>query len=227
LSTLTGIDGIEETGLRAQKRGRPPSLTDVQIVAAVLRLVAETRFEDVSMRAVANELGTSVMTLYNYVPSKDALHDLVANHVLRPVRVPGPEEGTWEERICQLERDARRALAAHPGMSLPGSRGAAPQESVRLAEGVLSILAGGGFEPDEAALIFATIYTFVTGQLEVDAMQAKGGQLEATLAGVMEPARLTREETFEFGLDAIIEGLKAKIGTQRSRRRSQRRRSRS
>jgi hypothetical protein len=152
---------------------------------------------------------------------------LVANHVLRPVRVPGPEEGTWEERICQLERGARRALAAHPGMSLPGRHGAAPEESLRLAEGVLSILASGGFEPDEAALIFATIYTFVTGQLEVDAMQATSGQLEATLAGVMEPARLTREETFDFGLDAIIEGLKAKIGAQRTRRHTQRRRPRS
>ena len=213
--------------MRAQKRGRPPSLTDTQIVDAVLKLVAKARFEDVSMRAVASELGTSVMTLYNYVPSKDALHDLVVNHVLRPVRVPGPEEGTWEERICQLERDARRALAAHPGMSLQGRRDVAPEQSGRLAEGVLSILASGGFGPDEAALIFATIYTFVTGQLEVDAMQARSGQIEATLAGVMEPARLSREEAFEFGLDAIIEGLKAKIDRKRSRRTTERRRSRS
>jgi AcrR family transcriptional regulator len=227
LSTLTGIVKIQETGMRAQKRGRPPLLTDGQIVDAVLKLVAEARFEDVSMRAVANELGTSVMTLYNYVPSKDALHDLVVNHVLRPVRVPGPEEGTWEERISQLERDARRVLAAHPGMSLQGRRDAAPEQSVRLAEGVLSILASGGFGPDEAALIFTTIYTFVAGQLELDARQSRIGQIEATLAGVMEPAGLSREAAFDFGLDAIIEGLKAKIGPQRARRTARVRRSRS
>jgi AcrR family transcriptional regulator len=202
-------------------------LTDVQIVDAVLKLVATRRFEDVSMRAVANELGTSVMTLYNYVPSKDALHDLVVNHVLRPVRVPGPEEGSWEERICQLERDAYRALAAHPGMSLQGRRDAAPEESARLAEGVLSILASGGFEPDEAALIFATIYTFVAGAFELDARQARIGQVEATLAGVMEPARLSRHKAFDFGLDAIVEGLKVTIGAQRARRIARKRRSRS
>jgi AcrR family transcriptional regulator len=201
-------------------------LTDVQIVEAVLALVSETSFEDVSMRAVANKLGTSVMTLYNYVPSKDALHDLVVNHVLRPVRVPGPEEGTWEERIGQLERDARRALAAHPGMSLQGRRDVVPEQSARLAEGVLSILADGGFGADEAALIFATIYTFVAGQLELDARQARSGQIEATLAGVIEPARLSRDEVFDFGLDAIVEGLKAKIAAQPTRRKARVRRPR-
>jgi AcrR family transcriptional regulator len=222
-----GIEGTEEIGVRAQKRGRPASLTDVQIVDAVLKLVAETSFAEVSMRAVASELGTSVMTLYNYVPSKDALHDLVVNHLLRPVRVPGPDEGTWEERIFQLECDAVRALAAHPGMRMQGRRDTVPEQSARLAEGVLSILASGGFSSDESALIFTTIYTFVAGQFELDAIQARSGQVEATLAGVMEPARLSRDEAFDFGLDAIIEGLKAKIGAQRSRRTSRVRRSRS
>ena len=64
------------------------------------------------MRALAQELGVPVMTIYNYVPNKDALYELVMNSVLRQVRVPPPEDGAWEERLKQLERDARSALVS-------------------------------------------------------------------------------------------------------------------
>ncbi len=100
------------------------------------------------MRALAGQLGVPVMTLYNYVASKDALHVLVLDHVLRPVRVPPPDAGPWDERIRQLERDARRAMAKHPGLSLM-RQGLESSEAARLADGVLSILADGGFSPDE------------------------------------------------------------------------------
>jgi hypothetical protein len=102
-----------------------------------------------------------------------------------------------------------------------------PEESARLAEGVLSILASGGFEPDEAALIFATIFTFVAGQFELDAQQARSGTVEATLAEVIEPARLSRQQAFDFGLDAIVEGLKVKIGAERAGQAERKRRARS
>ena len=40
------------------------------------------------MRTLAQELGVPVMTIYNYVANKDALYELVLNHVLRSIRVP-------------------------------------------------------------------------------------------------------------------------------------------
>src|SRR6185295_5033462 len=128
------------------KRGRPPSLTEEQIVEAALRLARSVRLESISMRSLAGELGVPVMTIYNYVPNKEALHDLVASAVLRDVRVPTPEEGTWEERLKQLERDARSALADFRGLSLDRVDST---ESARLAEGVMSILASAGFTSTE------------------------------------------------------------------------------
>jgi len=91
-------------------------------------------------------------------------------------------------------------------------------EGARLAEGVLSILASAGFGQDEAALVFATLYTFVTGQLEVDATAELTGRAEATLDSVTSPAKLSRDKAFEFGLDAVIEGLKAKVANERQQR---------
>jgi AcrR family transcriptional regulator len=185
-------------------------LTEAQIVDAAVHLARSARLESVSMRALASELGVPVMTIYNYVPNKDALYDLVVTAVLRDVRVPSPDEGTWEERLKQLERDARRALAEFPGLSL--DRGDST-EGARLAEGVMSILANAGFTSTEASLAFATLFTFMIGQIDVDVEIAeKGGPAAAAVQGASKVTRMTPDEIYEFGFDAVIEGLKAKLG---------------
>jgi len=174
-----------------------------------VRLARAKRFENVSMREIAGELGVPVMTIYNYVPNKDALYDLVSSSVLRDVRVPSPEEGTWEERLKQLERDARRALAAFPGLSL--DRGDST-EGVRLAEGVMAILADAGFSATDAPLAFAALFTFMIGQLDVDVELAdEGGPAAAAVLGAAAATGMTPDEIYEFGFDAVIEGLKARL----------------
>jgi AcrR family transcriptional regulator len=174
-----------------------------------VHLARSKRLERVSMRELAGELGVPVMTIYNYVPNKDALHDLVSSSVLRGVRVPSPDEGTWEERLKQLERDARRALADFPGLSL--DRGDST-EGVRLAEGVMSILAGAGFGPRDAALAFATLFTFMIGQLDVDVEIAEaGGPGAAAVLDAGAATGMSPDEIYEFGFDAVIEGLKARL----------------
>jgi AcrR family transcriptional regulator len=164
------------------------------------------------MRALARELGVPPMTIYNYVPSKEALHDLVVNHILREIRIPGVELGTWEERLRQLLRDARGVFAEHPGVSSQLGDGGAT-EAVRLAEGVLDILRDGGFSPEAAVLCFTTLFTFMTGQIDLDAMAAAivSRTPMETLDGVTRSTRFSRDQLFEFGFDAVIEGLKAKL----------------
>jgi AcrR family transcriptional regulator len=161
------------------------------------------------MRALAAELGVPVMTIYNYVPNKDALYDLVSSSVLRGVRVPSADEGSWEERLKQLERDARRALVDFPGLSF--DRGDST-EGARLADGVMSILTSAGFTPTEAALAFAVLFTFMIGQLDVDVEIAEArGAAAAAVQGAADVNQMTPDEIYEFGFDAVIEGLKVKL----------------
>jgi AcrR family transcriptional regulator len=184
-------------------------LTEDSIVAAAVRLAGSVRLENVSMRALAQELGIPVMTIYNYVPNKDALYELVVNSVLHSVRVPAPPEGTWEERLKQLERDARAALSRFPGLSFDRRDSA---EGVRLAEGVMSILADAGFDATEASLAFTTLFTFMVGQIDVDVDVAEiGGPAAQAVHAASSATRLSRDEIFEFGFDAVIEGLKLKL----------------
>jgi AcrR family transcriptional regulator len=188
-----------------------------------MNLARSARLESVSMRSLATEVGVPVMTIYNYVPNKAALYDMVMNAILRDVRVPSPDEGTWEERLKQLERDARRALGGFPGLSLDRTDSV---EGDRLAEGVMSILASGGFTPTDAALAFATLFTFMIGQIDVDVEIAEqGGPAAAAVHGASQLTDMTPDEIYEFGFDAVIEGLKAKLSAQTQRTSTRRTRS--
>jgi AcrR family transcriptional regulator len=152
------------------------------------------------------------MTIYNYVPSKEALHGLVVDHILSEIDIPDPDGDTWEERLRKLLSDARQVFATHPGvLSQLGDGGSI--ESARLAEGVLAILRDGGFNSEAAVLCFGTLYTFMIGQIDLDAMAwaTANRSPHATLDGVTESMQFSRDELYEFGFDAIIEGLKHKL----------------
>lgn len=207
----------DEPGVR--RRGRPRSLTREQIVEAAVKLTDESSLDDVSMRSLANELGVPVMTIYNYVASKEALNELVVDHALRPVEVPPPEAGPWEERMRQLQRSARGAMRQHPGLSF-SRHGGGSREAMRLAEEAMSILNVGGFAPCEASMAFATLFTFMLGQIELDVLSdSMGGGGEATFESVTSSADLSRDELFEIGLDAVIAGINLNMGRRGSERR--------
>jgi AcrR family transcriptional regulator len=199
---------VEASATPKPRRGRPSSLTHEQIVEATLRLLGDRTLEDVSMREIAGDLNVPVMTLYNYVASKDELSVHIVDHILRPVRIPSEDEGTWRERIRTLERDARHAMAKHRGVSI--RNGVKSAEAMRLANGVLSILTTSGFSEEDATRAFAVLYTFMLGQIEVDAFFGPtDGRGEPTFENITGGGQPTRDELFEYGFDVVLAGLEA------------------
>ena len=63
-------------------------------------------------------------------------------------------------------------------------------EGARLADGVLTILAEGGFSSDAAVVCFATIFTFMTGQIDLTNVHSWHTALQvATLENVTQHSR--------------------------------------
>jgi hypothetical protein len=88
---------------------------------------------------------------------------------------------------------------------------------MRLAEGAMTILRDGGFGPKAATKAFATLFTFMLGQIELDVLaDSADGKGEATFNGMTAGAHLSRDEFFEFGLDAVIAGITSKTKTSKS-----------
>ena len=154
------------------------------------------------MRGLAAELGVPVMTIYNYVPNKSALFDLISDHLLGPIPIPPPEAGSWDERMRALQRASRSAVSRHIGLRF-GTGVGQSSEAARLAEGTMAILADGGFTPEQADLAFAVLFTFMLGQIELDAlMNTTSGAGGDSIIPSAE-----RDATFELAFDVMLDGL--------------------
>lgn len=61
------------------QRGPRPKLSVAQIADAAVRIADADGLEALSMQRIAAELGYSTMSIYNYIPSKDLLLEVVAD----------------------------------------------------------------------------------------------------------------------------------------------------
>ncbi|MFJ3584359.1 TetR/AcrR family transcriptional regulator C-terminal domain-containing protein [Streptomyces sp. NPDC090127] len=100
------------------RRGPRQGLTVDAVVEAAVALADAGGLDALTMRAVAQRLGVTPMTLYTYVPGKAELLDLMLDSVLlRMERVPFAPGASWRERVTAVA-DANRALyLGHPWLA--------------------------------------------------------------------------------------------------------------
>jgi AcrR family transcriptional regulator len=208
--------------------GRPRArLSREQVAAAALELLDRDGLEALSMRRLAEQLGVGTMTLYGYFRNKDELLDAVVDAAVAD-REPFVFEGTWQEQIRRLMQGSRRRLSRHPALvKVRADRPVLRPEALRFAETGLTILRTAGFGRTDAARSFRLLFTYVFGYVsfspDATAEEARRESRAATAALPPDdyPAlRDTEEqlaeamagrETFEFGLDRIIDGLEAHL----------------
>jgi TetR/AcrR family tetracycline transcriptional repressor len=205
------------------------------IVGAALELLADGGLEAVSFRRIAGRLGVSAPTLYWHVDSKRQLMDLMAEELVRRTGRseggPAPGQPWWEwlrtdaQRMFQgliVTRDAPRVLA--------GNRPS--PESLAGIERVLSVLVDAGMTPGQAQQTLFTIGAYVIGsatewQADAERLSVQplpdpdDEELNALRAGVLagrplllaamqELLRRPDTAAFEYGLDLLVDGLRAR-----------------
>lgn len=111
---------------RSVKQGRS-GLTLDGIVEAAVALADTEGLEALSMRRVAERLGTGAMSLYTHVPSKSELIDLMVDTALGELYAgAAPAEKhrlDWKNAVRYIAEENRRLFERHPWMlSLAQSR---------------------------------------------------------------------------------------------------------
>jgi AcrR family transcriptional regulator len=214
---------------RGQRRRRDP-ITREAIVDTALRLLDRDGLDQLSMRRVAEELGTGAASLYWHVGSKDGLLDLVLDRVIGEVDVPDPDPERWQEQVKELARAQRAVILRHRDL-VRISLGRIPlgPNALELSERTLAILRAGGLSDELAVLgqqlLIATVNGFTldeTSPPEAGDWQQVGNEVRdyigslpgerfPNLQAVADQFTVTdRDEAFDLLLDIFVSGLAAR-----------------
>jgi AcrR family transcriptional regulator len=204
--------------------GRQP-LSRRRVLEEAVRFVDREGLEALTMRKLGAELGVEAMSLYNHVPNKSALLDGMVEVLLGELEVT-PENHGWEERIREGYRAFRRLAHEHPNVfPLLVNRPPDTMDGVWLVEEFLRTLVEAGFGLETALHAFRALssYTFGYAMAEIRgfALEPDGSRLGAHRLSPEEFPRLCElkprlenvdhDAEFEFGLDLILSGLRAKL----------------
>jgi len=224
-------------GRRVPERAqRPPrSLSRTAIIDAALAVLDAEGLSAVTMRRVAEQLGTGPASLYAHFADKeemvDAVFDRVAHEVTIPDRVD-PEH--WQDQLKELMHDVWVTLRRHRDIARAGL-GKVPtgEGALRAVEAMLGLMRAGGvsegvagFSVDVLALYVTasafedSLGTFPTDEAEAVEFHREMGAYFASLpterfpnlvamaAAVTEPGG---DDRFEFGLDLLIRGIASTV----------------
>lgn len=173
----------------ADRRARPRAgLTRERVLDAALDFADRHGAAALSMRKLGAELDVEAMTLYHYVPNKDALFEAMVDRLVQPLERVEPGDGEdWGAWLIRLGAAFRDALLAHPG-ALPvlATRPVTSRASVELVESALRHLGEAGFEPPRALDVLNAVMTFVLGHTLAEAGSPPGADESDvdSLAGV-------------------------------------------
>jgi AcrR family transcriptional regulator len=205
-----------------------------RIVEAAIAVADAEGLESVSMRRVAAELGVGTMSLYRYVPGKEELLDLMLDSVNREDDLE-PFPADWRATLDRFARETWELYRQHPWLPfVDQSRPLLGPNALAGLEALLGGLEGTGLSDQEKILAITTLEGFVASLARtvngvVLAEQRTGVSTEEfwraqepILVRAMDSGRYPRlagmdedtfgagpEESFEFGLTLVLDGLAA------------------
>jgi AcrR family transcriptional regulator len=208
--------------------GRRARFSRAEVEDAAIAAIDEHGLAGLTMRAVAAQLGTGPMTLYNYVDDRGALDALVVDGVLRDVTLPDSPSLDWRVDVRRLAEEVWHAVRVHPNaIPLVLARRSHSETFLDLAEALLAALARSGLDGEDLLAAFRAVTTLATAFAQTELtgpLSTRDGGPDATVdrfrslpteryPRLVEIAGATRTSTpeteFRRGLEALLDGLQA------------------
>jgi AcrR family transcriptional regulator len=171
-----------------KRPGRPPRVTSDQVVQGALELLAEVPLEEFSLNMLAKHLGLSVMALYTYFPSRDALLEAVGVRVFELFEAPEPQDN-WQAYLLEWLRALRRHVVAHPvALKLMGWNGHVGAAWLGVSMPIAELFKAQGLSGRRLTLAMTWFTTAAVGMLMGVRDSSRLRQMEAIAAAKDLPA---------------------------------------
>jgi AcrR family transcriptional regulator len=213
------------------------TLTREQITKAAVDLLDDEGLDGFSMRTLGKRLGSAATAVYWHVGSKDNLVALAGDQVWQEVTLPDPTETDWRTATTRMAIDLHATLLRHPWLvQVFSSLVTYGPGKARYDEHTLAVHEAAGFTGTRADQAAAAVLTYVLGNAlgpaaEVSLTRKLGPDGDALLRDSMAKARevaaefprlrarldsaaaeygAAPEDSFEFGLEALLDGLESR-----------------
>jgi AcrR family transcriptional regulator len=220
-------------------RGPKPAVTPDDIVQAAIQIADEESLQAVTMHAVSATLGFTTMAIYRYFPSKEALLDAIVDAGMGLPPRPAEPRGDWRAEITRWAHAKRAMLCARPWLAeLPFVAAPHGPNWLSWLEAVLEALSGTGLGPADMGQMLSVIDGYTRGAsdtaISLARARARGISEEewaaavgadlgraigdprfprfaALLTSPSDGQSRTMEESFDFGLQRVLDGIELYI----------------
>ena len=199
-------------------------LTRERIFRTAMSMADRDGFEAVTLRRIASELGVHVTSLYNHVPTREAVTDGIVELLIDEAKLP-TEPLRWDEWVRRFAAALKDVAATHPGAFAAFQY--RPVQGPRAAlvfELALAAFEKAGFGPEDAYAAFkACSYTALSIGLERAAVSR--GPLPETALDQLPPESFPQlrsvresdpEASWAFAVETLVSGLRSQLRRRRS-----------
>ncbi|UGQ11450.1 TetR/AcrR family transcriptional regulator [Yinghuangia sp. ASG 101] len=209
------------------RRPRAGGLSTARIVDAAMDVLRTDGPETLTLRAVADRLGTRSASLYRHIAGRDELVALLADHILGDIRITRTGRG-WRADAEALMRELRRVLLAQPLPPRAGRDGSGyGPNALRLTDAALAVFLDAGLDTTQAAHAATTSIQFVAGLTDIERSTTGRGPHGATradgypeLLATLPPNQYTAlrttgptylhmpaDQVFTYGMHRLLDGI--------------------
>lgn len=205
------------------------TLSRERVLRAAVEVADEVGVEPLTIRRLADALGSKPMTLYSYVSNKEDILDGMVDFVFGEIELP-PDDMPWRAALRHRCVSAREVLRRHAwAVPLMESRTSPGLATLRHHDAVLGCLFDGGLPTPVVAHAYAVVDAFVYGFAVQEASLPGGGageewdEVTGDIAARMPVdelphlARFTAEhvmqagydfgDSFDVGLELVLDGI--------------------
>jgi len=210
-------------GVRPSRRGRPARISRDQIVEAAVEL----GLDGVTMQGLAERLGVTTPALYSHVAGRDQVLDLVNAELVARMGAFSSPATHWRDWFADFAEEIRTHLAPSASTLIGDLRGPATTVRLGMGEQGLRLMMASGFSPADAGramwLVFRTAIT--AGPRQDGAALAGFVDDTGAVLGPAAPTTLpatqavhaalagdASHDTFDFDLQAVLDGIAARLG---------------